>query len=121
MLDFQGTPMLIAQFNPVCMILTWLLLGGVGGYIVAWKGYPPVLGIIIGIVVGPIGLVAALLLPSTRQGREFRKQHHDTKVDLLYSSRTRPCPRCRRLNSITTTICPRCEYRFPKPLDEKST
>jgi len=52
------------------MIALWLLLGYVGGWIFAKKGYPPKLGIAIGILLGPMAIALCAVLPRTREGRE---------------------------------------------------
>ena len=54
----------------VVRVLIWCVLGYVGGRIAARKGYPPKSGMAVGVLFGPIGLVAAAVLPRTRQAPE---------------------------------------------------
>jgi hypothetical protein len=97
----------------VIQVLIWVGLGLLGGYIAAHKGYPPTWGVVIGVFIGPIGLVVAALMPRTARGREQAMLERQTRMELSESSKTQACPQCRRQNSVTTRVCPRCEYRFP--------
>lgn len=92
-------------------IVGWIVFGFLGGYIAAHKGYPPKWGIVAGVLLGPIGIVIAAVLPATQQGRETAKLESQIYSELNYSRQTRPCPRCGRENSVVTRICPQCEYR----------
>ena len=93
-------------------ILGWIAFGMLGGYIAAHKGYPPKWGILAGVFLGPIGLVIAALLPTTKEGRETAELDRQIRSELAYSKQTRRCPRCGRENSIVTRICPQCDHRI---------
>lgn len=82
-------------------IVVWLLLGYVGGWIFAKKGYPPKLGIVIGILLGPIAIALCAVLPRTREGREQAALE-----------RSKRCPICDRELGVSARVCPRCEHRF---------
>ena len=93
-------------------VACWLILGFLGGAVVAYKGYPPVYGILLGIFAGPIGIAVALLLPYTAEGRERSRAERKTRVEMAESRETRICPDCGRYNSATSRVCPRCNHRF---------
>jgi uncharacterized membrane protein YeaQ/YmgE (transglycosylase-associated protein family) len=93
-------------------IVGWIVFGLLGGYIAAHKGYPPRWGILAGVILGPIGVVIAAVLPTTQEGRETAELDRQILSELHYSKQTRRCPRCGRENSIVSRICPQCDYRF---------
>jgi len=93
-------------------ILIWVVLGLLGGYIFAQKGYPPTLGIIVGVLVGPIGIAVAAVLPRTKERRTQMEMERETKLELQATQQTHTCPKCGRENSAATRICPRCECRY---------
>jgi hypothetical protein len=96
----------------ILWVLGYGLLGLIGGYIAAHKGYAPKWGILAGIFIGPIALIVAACLPKTKEARERTELEIKTKLELAYTSQTQPCPRCGRENSVATRICPQCEFRF---------
>src|SRR5262245_61295720 len=57
--------------HPLAPIALWIVLGIVGGRIFARKGYPPLVGVLLGIGGGPFGLLVALSAPYTRAGSEL--------------------------------------------------
>ena len=98
----------VFQFN----IGLWIVLGLLGGFIAAHKGYQPVIGILVGIIFGPLGLVVAALLPATEEGRRQSELERETQIEIAQSRATKPCPQCGRENAATTPICPRCNLRL---------
>ncbi len=96
----------------VLQILVWCLLGYYGGLLFAKKGYPPTLGIIIGILFGPIALILVLILPGTREARERAIEEKQLAIEQADCNRTKVCPQCKRESSIAAPVCPRCEFRF---------
>lgn len=93
-------------------IALWLILGYIGGWIFAKKGYYPMLGIAIGILLGPIALAVCAVLPRTREGREqafFDREIDLENAELLKSKR---CPKCDRELGNSARVCPRCDHRF---------
>src|SRR5262245_4837443 len=96
----------------ILLFVPWIILGLFGGYLVAHKGYSPWIGIIIALVCGPTGLVLAALLPSTQRGRELAELARQTNIELRNSKKYQACPKCGRWNSVTTKVCPRCEFHF---------
>ena len=71
-------------------IFMWCLMGYSGGWIFANKGYPPRLGIAIGVLCGPCMLVICLFLPKTKAGKERAKPRvrSKTKLPTRMKSRT---------------------------------
>jgi len=96
----------------VIQIAIWILLGIVGGTILARKGYSPNLGIAIGVFLGPLGLLVAALIPATSEAHRQATLRRETDAELSAAAKTHPCPNCGRHNSVATRVCPRCEYRF---------
>src|SRR5262245_20451636 len=96
----------------ILLVMFYGLLGLLGGYIAAHKGYAPTWGILAGIFIGPIALIIALCLPMTQEARERAALARKTSEELAYSRQTQPCPRCGRRNSVITRICPQCEFRL---------
>jgi hypothetical protein len=96
----------------IIQIAIWIVLGVIGGTILARKGYSPVLGVALGILCGPVGLIVAAVLPWTKEGDIQRELREETDAELLAASQTRPCPNCGRENSVATLICPRCDRRL---------
>lgn len=96
-------------------LLLWVGFGFLGGYLTARKGYPPLIGILVGlssILFGPFVLAIVLFLPTTSQRREQIAQENETATELAAASMIQACPKCGRQNSCTTPVCPRCNRRL---------
>jgi uncharacterized membrane protein YeaQ/YmgE (transglycosylase-associated protein family) len=93
-------------------IIGWIVFGLLGGYVAAHKGYPPKWGILAGVILGPIGIVIAALLPTTAEGRETANLDYQIRSELAHSQQTQPCPVCGRKNSVIAQVCPQCDHRF---------
>jgi len=98
--------------HPLAPLALWIIIGLVGGRIMARKGYPPLLGVLIGIVAGPFGLLIGLTMPRTASGQRMSEQEHEIQKELAVSRQTRPCPDCGRESAMSSRFCPRCNYRF---------
>ena len=90
----------------------WLLLGYVGGWIFAKKGYPPKLGIVIGIFLGPMAIALCAVLPRTREGREQAALEREINLENAKNIGSKRCPKCDRELGISARVCPRCEHRI---------
>ena len=75
-------------------ILIWCALGYTGGWIAARKGYPPRLGMVIGIFTGPIGLAVGALLPRTKKGREQGEYERSLNLEAAQFNQRQNCPSC---------------------------
>jgi tetratricopeptide (TPR) repeat protein len=82
-------------------------------YIMASKGHNVITGFLMGLLLGPLGLIIAFLLPekSSRIDYELDKSVH-RNPDQSVTDATSPCPSCGRVNSVRTKVCPRCETRL---------
>jgi uncharacterized membrane protein YgaE (UPF0421/DUF939 family) len=101
--------------------------------ICAKNGWSLTFGVVLGVVLQPIGaivghilapiclpffigtllpIVVALLLPETERGRELREERNSVDQGMANSSRTAACPVCQRRNSVTTRVCPQCETKL---------
>jgi hypothetical protein len=96
----------------IIKICLWVAFGLCGGLLMARKGYPPYLGVVAGIVFGPIGLIVAALMPKTAKGREMAEQNKKIAAELRATRHLRVCPKCGRENSIASPVCPRCDYHY---------
>ena len=104
----------------VVYLVGWFILGFLGGAVAAYKGYPPIYGIVGGILFGPLGIAFALLMPYTEEGKMRARAERETRVEMAQSRNTRICPGCGRYNSITSPICPRCNHRFDEARPKSS-
>ena len=95
-------------------VMLWVVLGLMGGYIFAYKGYSPKWGIVAGVFGGIPALVVAMCLPLTQEARDRIALETQTQKELAHSRQTQPCPKCRRRNSVVARVCPQCHYRFPR-------
>jgi hypothetical protein len=94
-------------------IAVWCFLGYLGGKLAARRGYPPRLGIILGIVLGPFALlIAALILPYTAAGRQQLDMEMAMDAEIAESMKPKNCPECGREVTMAARFCPRCNYRF---------
>jgi uncharacterized membrane protein YeaQ/YmgE (transglycosylase-associated protein family) len=98
--------------DPILWILSWLLLGYLGGKIAANKGYNRGFGVLIAVLLGPIALVGGVFLPKTFEGRAQAEVEADLNEEGRIYDRKKNCPNCARELSLMTSICPNCEHRF---------
>lgn len=94
-------------------IIPWVVLGYLGGLVFAKKGYPPKAGIILGILLGPIGLLLFLLLPMTDSGMHQANLDAQIESEQRINATLKDCPECNRSVGFASRFCPRCNYRFP--------
>ena len=100
------------MMNLVLGLAAWWTLGYLAGCIFAHRGYPPQVGVVFGMLLGPIGLVIALLLPRTRSGRRQSELEQEIKKQARADSARKTCPMCQRDVSVIAPVCPRCNHRF---------
>jgi hypothetical protein len=89
-------------------LVFWVMMGLVGGRIAAHRGYSPLLGIAVGILLGPVWLALALLVPRRRSVVEMEE------ADSLRGGLT-TCATCGQSIPSTSNECPRCIYRKAFP------
>lgn len=92
---------------------TWTVFGFFGGFVAARKGYPPTMGILIGVFLGPLGLLVALILPRTLEGQEQRHREKLMDAKVKAARVQKSCPECGTEHSSNQRFCPSCMYRYP--------
>lgn len=97
------------------MLFFYDLILGIGcalvcGFLMARKGRSPHVGVALGLLLGPIGLIIVALLRTTESGKALQETEMQIASEDVLS--TRPCPICGRINSIRTLVCPHCETRL---------
>ncbi|NPV67108.1 MAG: zinc ribbon domain-containing protein [Anaerolineae bacterium] len=85
-------------FNPLTIII-WLLFGLIAGYINHNKGNPFAMGCLLGVLLGPIGLLIALI--SGRNEEELERRG-------VVVGQTRHCPYCAELVKAEAKVCKHC-------------
>ncbi len=93
-------------------IAIWLVLGYIGGRLFARKGYPPKLGIINGVLFGPMALLICAFFPKSKEGLEQAELERELDMETAKNSGSKRCPKCNRDLGIMARVCPRCEHRF---------
>ena len=105
----------------VIQILGWIVAGISGFLVMLQKGYSPVLGILIGLALGPLSLVIAAFLPSRNGSGNSSGESlisRELQVEKILTSHARDCPECGRESSHGNKFCPGCDYRFENEADE---
>ena len=97
----------------IVAMLAWIAMGYLGGSLAAQKGYSPTLGVILGSVIGPTGLIVALLLPMTEEGYRQRELEVDVAKGLKIARTNRSCPQCQCTHSVVNRFCPSCMFQYP--------
>ncbi len=95
-------------------LVPWILFGLAGGFIAARKGYSPTLGIILGVICGPLGLLCGLGLPMTEEGRRVRELERSVAADLKEARQNKTCPKCGCVHSVVNNFCPSCMFQYPQ-------
>ncbi|NPV67104.1 MAG: zinc ribbon domain-containing protein [Anaerolineae bacterium] len=80
-------------------IVVWLLFGLIAGYINQSKGNPFATGCLLGVLLGPIGLLIALI--SGRNEEELERRG-------VVVGQTRHCPYCAELVKAEAKVCKHC-------------
>ena len=86
-------------------LIAWVLFGFLGGKVVARKGYEPKYGVMLGLL-GVIGLIVALLLPTTKSGHELQALEYE----IANAPKRANCPNCGKQVEYGTISCPHCLY-----------
>jgi len=89
----------------VLLPIGWIVMGLLGGRILAHKGYDPKYGIVLGLL-GVIGLFVALLLPLTDSGKELEQLEYD----IIHGPKRANCPDCGKQIKYGSAVCPHCQY-----------
>ena len=83
-------------------VIFWLICGGVAAMIASSKGGSGVLGFVAGLLLGPLGIVAACFMGNEKQAEANRIASGDNKK----------CPRCAELVKVDALVCKHCGNEF---------
>ena len=84
------------------IIMFWIICGAVAAMIASSKGGSGVLGFIVGLLLGPLGIVAAFFL-----GGEEQKAAKELEAGIA-----KKCPRCAELVKPDALVCKHCGHEF---------
>jgi hypothetical protein len=87
-------------------------LGFVGAYVFAKKGYRPGVGALIGVLFGPLGLLASLLIPRTSAAIDDAKEGRRLNDELAAARKQKRCPECGCSHSVINQFCPSCMHKY---------
>jgi hypothetical protein len=93
---------LYLYLNVVAMVyfIIWIAIGFVAALIARNKGNNSCLGMIVGLLLGPIGLLIVFFLPDNELGK------------LKRSGNTKQCPNCAEYVKPEARVCKHCGYSF---------
>lgn len=83
----------------VFVLLIWIVFGAIGGMIMSNKGQSGCGGFALGFLLGPLGLVIALVMPTDHKTLEHRS---------LQTGDTRKCPACAEVIKVEARKCRFC-------------
>lgn len=86
-------------------LVIWLLFGAAGGIILSQKGRSGCGGFALGFLLGPIGLIIALVM---------QKDHKELEGRSLSQGDMRKCPSCAELVRIEAKKCRFCGTELPE-------
>lgn len=76
------------------------------------RGYQPIPAFVIGMVLGPIAVIAYLVIPRTKEAQQQDDLEERINKEQSDAAKTRMCPKCHRILSVMARVCPKCESRF---------
>ena len=82
----------------------WVLLSGAIGYFCGWGKGRPGVGLLLGLVFGPFGCLAIMLLPAAQRGRMSGASGSARAA----GPGDPACPRCGNAVARSARVCPQC-------------
>lgn len=84
------------------LVILWLICGGVAAMIASSKGGSGGLGFLVGVLLGPFGIIIAFFMGSENKLAE--KQ--------VAAGAKKKCPRCAELVQADAQVCRHCGHEF---------
>lgn len=84
------------------IIAFWLICGGIAAWIVKERGGDAVNGFLVGLLLGPLGFVAAFFMGNERQ----------VEANKVAAGVFKKCPRCAELVKPDALVCKHCAHEF---------
>jgi hypothetical protein len=84
------------------LIVFWIICGGIAAMIASSKGGNRGLGFIVGLILGPIGIIIALFM-GNEAGRVAAQ---------VSSGKAKKCPMCAEAVMVDAVICKHCGHDF---------
>jgi hypothetical protein len=112
---------LILFLDFVAAFFVGLAFGAATAWVAMRKGYQPIAGLVVGTVIGPPALVVYLFLPRTVDAKQNQELENKIATEQSEAAKTRLCPKCRRVLSVTARVCPKCETRFESTTESATT
>lgn len=88
-------------------VIFWLICGGIAAMIASSKGGSGGLGFLVGVLLGPIGIIVALFMGS--DAGKVEKQ--------VSSGQMKKCPRCAEAVLPDAKVCKHCQHEFVESVE----
>lgn len=87
----------------MAFVIIWLICGGIAAMIASSKGGNVAVAFILGVLLGPFGIIAAFFLGNEQKADAAKIASGDSKK----------CPRCAELVKPDALVCKHCGHEFP--------
>jgi len=86
-------------------VIFWIICGAVAATIASSKGGSALIGFIVGVLLGPLGIIIAFFLGNEKAAAQSQIQSGERKK----------CPRCAELVQPDALVCKHCGHEFATP------